>query len=326
MKKRTKITLSILCSFFAILFVAVMIYYFGDSYKTFYSLSKQSFAIPGLETKFVPQGLDHDQENQKFLVSGYMSNGEPSRIYVINQQSGKTEKFFTLTINEKAYTGHCGGIAVNGDYGFVVGDKEVIRFNYSSALALKNGESLEIIDKFIPGNGADFVLINSGKLIVGEFYKQGKYDTPTNHHIKINNNETNFALAYAYSINQTKEFGIESQTPEYCISLPNQVQGMNFTKDGNIILSTSYSIPKSKLLIYENVLNQSTEKTITLKEQEIPLYILSSNTHLQTIEAPAMSEELVLVDGKVYILFESACSKYKLVNREQIKNVYALNV
>lgn len=323
MKK--KIILGSIAGIVCVIFVAVMIYFFGDSYPDFYKLATKEFNIPGLETSFVPQGMDYDEDAHRFLIGGYMNDGQPSRIYFVDKISGKTEKYLTLTIDGEAYTGHCGGVAIDGDYGWVVGDKQVYRFSYADAINTENSQSLEVIDGFTPGNGADFVLVNGNKLIVGEFYKQGKYDTPTAHHIKFSN-EINYALSYIYTIDQSKDYGISSTTPEAGISMPNQVQGMTFTKDKNIVLSTSYSIPASKIMVYENALTSSPTQTITLNNNTLPVYVLNSENHIKTISAPPMSEEIVLVDNKVYTLFESDCSKYRLINREKLSNVYALDI
>ena len=59
MKKSIKIHLIVWSSLLLVLISAVMIYYLGDSYQQFYALAEKDFAIPGLETKFVPQGLEY---------------------------------------------------------------------------------------------------------------------------------------------------------------------------------------------------------------------------------------------------------------------------
>ena len=82
-----------------LLFVAIMIYYFGATHRDFEKVSQKEFAIPGLDSSFVPQGLDYDSVNDKFVVCGYMSNKSSSRIYIVDGQTGKTEKYFTLTVH-----------------------------------------------------------------------------------------------------------------------------------------------------------------------------------------------------------------------------------
>lgn len=324
MKTRTKVGLIIMASILAMLGVAVYIYYFTASYPEFEAIAVKDFNIPGLETKFVPQGIDYDENTDNFLVSGYMSDGSASRFYVVNKTTKKTIKYFTLTVEGKAYKGHASGVAINGEFAYVVSEGKVFRFNFTTALTSTKTE-IKVIDYFETNNGADFVLINNNQLIVGEFHNGKKYDVPASHKIETSSG-TNHALALIYNLNPANDYGIESTTPVAGLSLPNQVQGMSFTKDGNIILSTSFSVPDSKLLIYENVFNSSPTENLTINEVSIPVYVLSKDNRLDVITAPTMSEELVLVDDKVYLLFESNCKKYRLINRTRLSNVYALDI
>ena len=325
MKTRTKVGLIIMACIIAMLGVAVYIYYFAASYPAFNAIAVKDFKIPGLETKFVPQGIDYDQTSNKFLVSGYMSNGSASRFYIINNETKQTEKYFTLTNKGEDYKGHASGVAISGDYAWVASEGYIYRFNFSKALNLNNGDKLNIIDSFETGNGADFILTYNNKLIVGEFHNGKKFVANENHKIETNSG-TNYALAYVYNINHDISCGISSTTPTAGISLPNKAQGMNFTKEGKIIISTSYSIPDSKLLIYENILTSEPTKNITINESSVPVYVLDSENKVSTLTAPAMSEELVLVNDKVYLLFESNCAKYRFFNRTRLSHVYALDI
>lgn len=324
MKTRTKVGLIIMAGILAMLGVAVYIYYFTASYPDFDAVAVKDFKIPGLETKFVPQGIDYDQNTGKFLVSGYMSDDSASRFYIIDKETKKVEKYFTLTLDGKAYKGHASGVAINGEYAYVASEGKVYRFNFTDALAL-TGTKLRILDYFETDNGADFILIYKSKLIVGEFHNGKKYVAPKDHEVKTETG-TNHALALIYNLVPESPHGIESTTPNFALSLPNKAQGMSFTKENKIIISTSYSISDSKLLIYENVLETETTSTITLNETTIPVYVLSKANKVKTITAPAMSEELVLVDNKVYLLFESNCAKHRYYNRTRLKNVYALDI
>ena len=324
MKRRFKVLIA-LGAILSVLFVTVMVYFFGATYPDFNKIAAKSFNIPGLETKFVPQGMDYDSASGNFLVSGYMSNGESSRIYFVNKQSGQTVKYITVKVNGENYVGHAGGLAVHGEYLFMVGDGFLYRINLNSALALENGQSLEVIDGFETGNGADFVLVVDNKLIVGEFYKKGVYDTQETHHFVTKSGETNYALSFVYDIDHTKSYGIATTYPTAVISMPNEVQGMTFTKDGNIVLSMSYALPKSRISTYENVLNETPEQK-TFGGYTVDYFELSNDNLIKTIKAPCMTQNIVLVEGKVYTLFESACKKYRLVVRTRLSNVYALDL
>ena len=324
MKKRRIIITSVL-SVVILLFTTVMIYYFGAGYKDFSSISKKEFKIPGLDTTFVPQGMTYLETTNDFLVAGYMSSGEASRVYLIDGESGDTEKYITLKNDGDVYVGHAGGITDYGDNIYVVGDKEVLRFSLTNLYSAENGDEVAIIDSFETGNGCDFVLTYGANLIVGEFYKKDKYETPELHHIQTSNG-LNYAMAYVYNLKADNEYGLESLEVQSAISMPNQVQGMTFTKEDKIILSTSYSIPNSKLLVYDNVLRSEAEKSISINNREVPLYVLESSNLEKTLVAPSMSEELELVDDRVYVLFESNCKKYRLFNRTRLSNVYSLDI
>ena len=54
--------------------------------------------------------------------------------------------------------------------------------------------------------------------------------------------------------------------------------------------------------------------------------MLDDNTLRAKLVAPAMAEEVVLVEDRVYVLFESACQKYKLVNRTRTTDVLSLDI
>ena len=325
MSKRKKIFLISAICLTGFIFSAVMIYYFGATYKEFDLLAKKEFSIPGLETTFVPQGMTYLENDGDFLIAGYMSDGSASRIYVVDKESGEIEKFVTLKNGESDYTGHAGGITDYNDNIYLVGDKLLVRFSLSALKSCDNGASVNIIDSLETGNGCDFVLVDGGNLIVGEFYKKDKYDTPESHHIKTSKG-TNYALSYIYRLDDSKQYGLESTTPICALSMPNQVQGMTFNKDGKIILSTSYSISSSIIYKYENVFEDSKDGEVVINNQNVNLYILDEEDLITTLSAPSMSEEIELVDDRVYVLFESNCKKYRLVNRTRIKNVFSLEI
>ena len=62
---------------------------------------------------------------------------------------------------------------------------------------------------------------------------------------------------------------------------------------------------------------------LTLMEREVPLYHLDSANLTDWVEMPPMSEEVLCKDGKVYVLFESACTKYIYGNLIRGTYVYA---
>lgn len=324
LKKKLSIIISL--TLIILLALAVIIYYFGATYSYYDSIKKDEFAIPGLDTSFVPQGLSYDENSNNFFVGGYMSDGSKSRIYCLAEDNNFEPKYITLLKDDKDFCGHLGGVAVYQNNLFIASDGLVLRANLSDITSATDGSEIAIIDYFTTGNGADSVTVYNDKLYVGEFFKANKYETKPEHHITINEKETNKAIAYCYTLDSSKPYGVSSTTPIYGISVPNQVQGFDFTADGNIVVSTSYSIPDSKILIYSNVFDVSNKTNISLFDKSFDVYILASNNLKKEITAPAMSEELIIKDNRAYILFESACSKYRFVNRTRTTNVHSITI
>lgn len=308
----------------ALIFVAIIIYYFGAFYPSFNKISKKEFKIPGLDTSFVPQGLEYLSNEKVFLVSGYMSNGEPSRVYLVSEDTGETIKYVTLKSELGDYTLHAGGIKSVGDSLWIAGDKRLEHLSVAELLSAPNASSINIKKTFEPGNGCDFLWIYEDYLVVGEFYRKNKFETSPMHNVKVTENEENNALAYAYKIDGTSNIGIDENL-SFVLSIPSNVQGISLNSNGDIVLSVSFSIPSSKIVVYENCLKNNAGK-ITLNNTSVALYILCDSLIKKQIKAPTMTEEIILHNDRVFVLFESACKKYKFINRTRTKQVMSLEL
>ena len=322
MKKGMKIAISIIVALVLAIGVFAIVWYKGKNYKHFYAKATEEFAVPGLDEGFTPQGLTYETASQNFLASGYMKDGSASRIYVV----GQTVKYFTLKTNGNNYVGHAGGIATYGEYGYLVGDKQLYVFNINDALALENGQSINILATFDAPNGADFINITESHIYIGEFYHETKYPTSANHHITTANG-TNYAVTYVYDIKKDKadEYYFDINSPDFAISTTEKVQGMCIAPTGEVVLSTSWSLADSNIYIYKS-LNQLTTQNYNFKGTNINMYVLDSSSLLKTFVLPSMSEEVTLANGKVYVIFENACKKYKLVTRHKNTSAYSFDV
>ena len=328
MKRKGKMI--VVFSVLGVFVLTLLIYYFGAFYPRFNAHAKEKeFVIPGLDETFVPQGMEYYASDDVFFVSGYMSDGSPSRIYVVDAKTGTVQKYVTLKAGLENYVEHAGGVATDGTKFWIVGDKKLNTIDYADLKNAQNGDSVQIKSIIRTGNGCDFVYIYNNQLIVGEFYRDDVYETPEEHHIEVSDEEETEALGYIYDINHAMPSGT-SEGPKAVISFPDQAQGMVITKNKEgkecVVISTSYSIPSSKIKIYSNPLSEESVKKITIGGKEIPLYELNSKNLVDVFKAPAMSEEMAVKDGKVFILFESACKKYKLVNRTRTKNVFSIEI
>ncbi|MGN0961570.1 MAG: hypothetical protein ACI4PF_05175 [Christensenellales bacterium] len=334
MKKGLKITISIVSLLLMLLIIFFCVYYFWPWNKDFFDNATEEFSIPGLDEGFCPQGMTKIEGYDKYLISGYMTDGSPSRFYVINAEDNSIEKYVTLNIDGKQFDGHAGGVVSFGSTIWTVsyvGDRGYgFRFMLNELLVAENGEEI-IVDRatdcFETYNNADFVFAYDDYLWVGEFYKEGKYETDEQHHLITRSGEINTAIVYGFKIDESYKFGLYSSFPKKALSIRGLCQGMAVTSDGKFVMSTSYSIPDSNIYYYKDVLNENAHnKEFKVGLTQVDLWYLDNYSLISTTNAPAMSEEVVVENNRVYILFESACKKYKMFNRKRLTNVYSLPV
>ena len=296
--------------------------------RDFYKNAEAEFLIPGLEHDFVPQAFTKVENQNKFIIGGYMNDGTASRFYVVNGETEEVVKYFTLKINGEDYVGHACGVAVSGNNMWTCSNDgeggTAYRFLLSDVENVADGESVEVKDSFLTNNGADNIMVSGNKLWVGEFYRDGNYETDATHRIKTRSGEINTAVAFGYELNSSNENGLQDVIPDKAISTLGLVQGMAITEEGNIVLSTSYSLPASTIYCYKNVLAEERHSTIKVGETDVDLWFLDGESLVNEVSAPAMTEEIVAYNGKLYILNESACKKYKLFTRDRVKDVYSL--
>lgn len=285
--------------------------------SSYYQASEKAFVIPGLDENFVPQGFHYDEENGYFLVSGYSAKDDtPSMIYVLNADSGEiVGKALLHKEDGEVFTGHCGGIARNGDYIYIAGGSGrcLYIFSYADLLAAGNGGAVNRLGKFSlkysdeDYQGTSYVSVIGDRLIVGEYRTETDYSYPDSHKVTTSAGEEHGGLMMEFALDPEGPYGI-SINPSKVYSIGDYVQGV-WAEDGKIYLSTSHGLSHS--LIYEYDESKITEEgTIKIIGRTLPLYSLDSASLTATYKIAPMSEELFMKDGKLYIMCESACSKY----------------
>lgn len=311
--------------FSAILILLIVLfvwYYFGGQIGEL-KKAKKEFEIPGLADYFVPQGISYLACYKKILISGYMSDGKPSRVYVIDKESGKTERFVNLKLPSGAlYFGHAGGIATNCNDCYVSSEGKVFHFFASDIFSSAVGV-VDVADVFETKNGADFCFIHEDTLYVGEFYKLAKFKTDLTHHVECGEKKYNHSLVFGYKLKEHAEFGLESVIPCKAISVPDMVQGV-VVAGNKIFVSKSYGIARSEISEYKNILTEKTQTYVYFDEKQVPLWILSDKNLQKTRFMPEMAEEIELIDNRIFIVFESATIKYKFVTRTRLNHVFSL--
>jgi hypothetical protein len=337
MAKGWKIIIGIISILLTIILLAGAVYFFWPWNKKFFDNADKEFKIPGLDTSFCPQGMTQLEGFNKILISGYMDDGSPSRFYVLDGETKEVEKYFTLNIDGRQYDGHAGGVASYASVVWTFSKEQdnkgyAFKFKANDVMNVEDGGEITIgeYNCFDTWNGADFAFVKDKVLWVGEFYREGNYETDSSHHVKTTSGETNPAIIYGFDIDESRNAGVKysgnSPKPTKAISVRGLCQGIAVTSDGKFVMSTSYSVPNSNLYYYKDILSEETNDTLNLGLTSMPLWHLDDNALISSHEIPAMSEELIVKDNRVYILFESGCKKYKMYNRRRLDSVYSLPI
>ncbi len=313
------ITLIVLGSLIALLALVLVgaIGYFKLPVAIYYGASDKAFVIPDIMEGYVPQGMHYCEAEQTLLLSGYRSDGAASPVYVVDAATGECLQKVTLENEDGTdFVGHGGGIAKYGDFVYIAGDEAILYvYSYAEIMAAENGGSvkckgsisLKVSDQdyLIPA----FVTVYKDTLVLGEFYREEVYPTPVSHHMTTEAGDVHYALAVRFNLSESAEYGIDPQ-PNLAYSLPNQVQGMTFSPDGErVYLSTSWGLSFSHILEYDMTTLQK-QGEITVLGKTVPLYAMDSASLIMNHKIAPMSEEMAFVDGKLYVLSESASSKY----------------
>ena len=302
--KGLRITGKVLLNIVVVLIVLLLLLHLGVTalYFDFFLHSKGEFLVPGLDAAFVPQGFDYVQEDETYLISGYMSDDTAARVYVRDGE-GNTHFVSLLRGDGSPYVEHAGGLCHNGKYLYVAGPGGVDVFSLADVLA---GHDPWQLGKIETGYDMAYCSFYNGYLLTGDFYYPETYETPTAHRLITPAGELNPSLMTVFQADSAAPFGIDP-APVAAISTTERVQGVCFNGD-TVILSTSYSVNSSHLYAYR--FDESRQGTATVLGESVPLYYLDSANLTETVISPPMSEELVYKDGRVYVLNESACNKY----------------
>ena len=270
-------------------------------YNEYYQIESNVCINPGLGDGFVCQGVCASEENGKILVCGYMDDKSNSRVYIVDIESGEYYHV-KLTSDGNLYKGHAGGIATSGDYVYIANGSKLYTFSITSLLGAGDGDYVDIGSGVPVNNAASYVYCDEEYIYVGEFHDVdgGYYKEHT-----LDGGDKVNGIVTKYTHSSVRDYdGENAPTPELIYTLPAKVQGICFTPDGRIILSTSRGVNHSYFYVYNQA--DCTDSGDTL--DGITVYNLGECKN--EIKAPAMSEDLDWYDGKVITIYESASNKY----------------
>ena len=261
-------------------------------YNEYYSIKENVAINPGLSDGFICQGICAVDGTEQILVSGYMKDKSPSRIYITDKENNSY--FVTLSKAGKSFTGHAGGVSMNGDTVYIANGSRLYSFPLSSLLDAKEGDTVEIGEGVKVNNSASFCYADENYVYVGEFHDGGKYVTD---HEYDTAEGTHYAIVSRYAHDDLEH-------PDRVYSIRDKVQGICFTPDGKVVLSTSYGLTDSHYFVYDEADARDSGETL----DGAPVYYLEDC--LRDIKGPAMAEGLDYMDGKIITLTESASDKY----------------
>lgn len=317
--KITLITLSVILGVVLVLLLGVKI---GEKcvFASFYSNAKAEFKMPGANDNLVQQGMVYLDDEEVFLIAGYMSDDTASRVYVVSKDGEVIKKVALKNEDGTDYLGHTGGIEVYGNYVYITdgtGEKD-----YDGGLDVfpldkvldeedKNNLSVSKIGRVKTYNNPAYCHIYGDHMLVGEFYREVDYETSDSHRVTTPAGDKNTALIMVFRLapGDDSNFNIGKE-PVAAISTTDAIQGMETIGDDQIVLSSSWGLSKSKLRFYDMKLITSFEGTRELHGFDLSVYHLDSDSLVKEVEAPPMAEEMVYLNERLYILNESACNKY----------------
>lgn len=287
--------------------IAAVNAYMHGTYSRFYETARAEFMQPELDEGFIPQDLDYLDAAQGWLFSGYMSDGSPSPLYR-QCDDGTFAKLLVALPDGSIYDGHGSGVTSTGSHVLLTCEEGYLILDAPAVAAASDGDTVEARALRDLDFSPAFMNIENGTLYTGNFYFPEAYETPAEHRILAADGNENPAVLYAYPADGDDPYGFSAQA-ERVYSIPGKVQGVCFTEEGRIVLSTSYGLAASQLLVYDEALVQPLG-LFPADGAEVPLLSLDSSSLVDTIEAPPMTEGIETHDGRIYIAGESACNKY----------------
>ncbi len=293
----------------------------NEEFSEFFKSFKKSFITPGLFEGIIPQGFCYDDSTGYFLITGYFEDGQlPSMVMAVDSKTNTFVAAYPLkTIDGEDYFGHVGGIGSSQNTVYISSENECYTFPVSLLETLKNGEAIIFQGNFKVNTAASFLTVHNNILWIGDFVESDDEEREAVKDVlTLESGETFYAFCEGYELENglPSEKKINSENngyiPDYFLAIPEQVQGIAFTKTDKIIFSTSYGRRNnSKLYIFEDVLVKEKAGTKTIDGKDVDLYACDSKSLVKEIIAPPMAEDLAIHPDGVYIQFESGAAKYR---------------
>ncbi len=181
--KITGIVIGVIVGIALIAVVALNIY-MRVAFAPFFDRAESPFDIPGINTGFVPQDLDHVEADDSWLFSGYMADHSPSPLYR-RTADGTITKFYVSLPDGSPYDGHGSAITTNEQYAYLACEEGYLVIPMDDLLFAEDGASVQATEKVDVDLSPAFMNIEQGQLLLGNFYYPNDYEDagePPHHH------------------------------------------------------------------------------------------------------------------------------------------------
>jgi len=321
MGRKTRKTITIMIAVIALVVVFYTLF-LGLKYNRFYKVADKLQRIPDLMKGFVPQGVTCLEDEDIYLVCGYLDGGKASRIYRLDGK-GNSSVIYLQKEDGSTYKGHAGGITAAGDYVYISNASKLFVLRASDVVSAPDGATLAFIGHFDVPCRASFCSSDGDMVYVGDYHAVG-YNTAENHTIQVSDGSVNHAVTYGYRLSDNGLYGVEdTSTPSIAFSTCDKVQGFAVV-EGKAYLSCSAGFADSKLRIYEA---KGSDGFLEVNGKPVPLVMLDGNRAVDVLTMPNRSEDLEFRDGLLYVGFEGGSRKFLLgIYPFSIRSVMAVDL
>ncbi|WJH35005.1 hypothetical protein N6H14_02415 [Paenibacillus sp. CC-CFT747] len=301
---------------------------------SFLSMSKEGPIIPGLMQNAVPQGLAYVPAQKWLVVSYYRDKSKPSFLSILDETTGKLIKSVMLqTEPGKAYTGHAGGVTFSGKHLWISSDGYLYQLKLEDVVNAKDGDAVVFAGTVKTEVRSSFSAYSDGILWAGEFAYGKDYPTSETHYMDNREGKQHKAWVVGYKLDPATDLlpaGKKAEangvmTPDYILSIPDAVQGMEINKD-RVILSSSYNRNNPGVLLkYANPLSGTPQKKVKIGSAEVPVWLLDGQAKQAELISPPMTEGVADTPAGLYVLFESGAAAYRSNGAYPLDHLYLLN-
>ena len=156
------------------------------------------------------------------------------------------------------------------------------------------------------------------------YYYFVKYRTDETHHFVTPKGDENCAITTVFELDEDESFGV-CMEPEMVLSITGRAQGMCVIDDNTLVLSTSGGFMGAQLRVYDyKAALDGEEGKFKIGDKEIPVYYLDSGNLINTIEILPKGEGVTMCEDRLFVVFESASTRFKFGKFLECQYVYSV--